>query len=380
MKNKLTSNKYFNITKRVLQSTIFALLLSVAFSAYEMRTRAEESKEVVMNLTEIQNSLSTRHLGIFPKYVGNINNMLEEAIRQNQIKDRDSVIICEDVLYYGIHSDAKGFRKMISNLITLSDRGCHITMAYYDINRLPFQHMISNSLISNTQQKNYHKDKRLYHEKLLAVKKAHADIPKEKSDREKEAITKAIIDKYFDNYMSKKGVSESYSSLLYRLSNRRFVDSVLCEKYFRATRAENTDKFTKMIDQMSQPLPLYNDTNDRVSIKVNELCAQLNEIKQCYLNKPYDQIRYGDIDKMYKDMTVAIAGMFTSLENVELIPLSENLTMSCWMTTINGEDTAIIAFPSKYSTDEIAFISKDVVFSNYIRTMLTGIKVSQDIE
>ena len=79
---------------------------------------------------------------------------------------------------------------------------------------------------------------------------------------------------------------------------------------------------------------------------------------------------------MYKDMSNAVSDLFGQNENIELIPLNENMMMSCWLSDINGEEKAIFAFPSKYSTDEIGFISQDASFANYIRTMLEGIKLS----
>ena len=77
-----------------------------------------------------------------------------------------------------------------------------------------------------------------------------------------------------------------------------------------------------------------------------------------------------------KEMSNTISDFFAQNENIELIPLNENMMMSCWLSDINGDEKAIFAFPSKYSTDEIGFISQDGAFSKYIRTMLNGIKLS----
>jgi hypothetical protein len=48
--------------------------------------------------------------------------------------------------------------------------------------------------------------------------------------------------------------------------------------------------------------------------------------------------------------------------------------MSCWLTKIGKEERAIFAFPSKYSTDEIGFVSQDKAISRYIYKMIVGIK------
>ena len=85
-------NKYIDVFKKIFQSATFALLLSVAFFAYEMNSGAEESKEIVDDLKAIQNSLSTRYLGLFPEYIDNINDLLEQAIEhQDKHEAHDSV-------------------------------------------------------------------------------------------------------------------------------------------------------------------------------------------------------------------------------------------------------------------------------------------------
>ena len=50
MEENNKSNKYLDIIKRVFQSASFALLLSVAFFAYEMNAGAEDSKRIVDDL------------------------------------------------------------------------------------------------------------------------------------------------------------------------------------------------------------------------------------------------------------------------------------------------------------------------------------------
>ncbi len=381
MEGNNKSNKYLDIIKRVFQSASFALLLSVAFFAYEMNAGAEDSKRIVEDLVEIRNSLSTRYLGIFPEYIGGINSLLEEAIEHyDKVKDRDAVVICEDVLYYGIRSDVNGFRKMLSNLITLSDKGCHITIAYYAIDGFPFKNMINNSLISTTQQRDYRGDLMNYRKKLASVRRAYAQIPADKPHEEKEKMIKEVIDQHFDNYISKQKSKQSYSQLLNRLSNMRMVDSTLCEKYFAASNLENPNRIKRMRTDMLRPMPMYEKSEERASAMVNELCVKLDSIKHHYLSKPCEKILYADVKCMYEEITIAIADMLKGLNNVELIPIREDLMMSCWMTVVNGKHTAIIAFPSKYSSDEIGFISQDVAFSNYIQTMLDGMKLSHATE
>lgn len=377
---KSNPNKYIGVFKKIFQSATFALLLSVAFFAYEMNSGAEESKKIVNDLMAIQNSLSTRYLGLFPEYIGNINNLLDNAIEHHdKVKDKDAVIICQDVLYYGIRSDVHGFRDMLTNLVTLSEKGCHISIAYYDEKSFPFKNMINNSLISTTQQKNYRSDRSEYRERLRLIKEEYNNISRGKTQAERVAVMESAINKHFDNYIVKKRAqsskNNSFSELRNQLADERRVDSILCEQYFRVTNAENPNKIKKLVTELLRPIPLSGN-NTSAYVKVDSLCRELDAIKQKHLNKPLDTVLYADVKNMYAEITIAIANMLNELENVELVPLDEYLTMSCWMTIVNGKQTAIIAFPSKYSSDEIGFISQDTAFSKYIQTMLEGMKLS----
>lgn len=376
----MKSNKYINVLKRIFQSATFALLVSIAFFAYEMNSGAEESKKIVDDLMVIQNSLSTRYLGLFPEYIDNINDLLEEAIEHQDTEDADdSVIICEDVLYYCIRSDAHGFRNMLTNLIILSEKGCSISIAYYDEKSFPFKNMINNNLISMDQQKHYREDRKEYRERMLLIKEAYNQIPKDMTADEKAALMEDVINEHFDNYITIQRAQgdkdKSYAELRNLLSNDRRVDSILCEKYFRATNAIDPQKNKKLIAELLRPLPIKGGSSP-ATLKVDSLCRELDAIKQKHLGKPYDKVLYSDIKNMYTEITVAIANMLSEFKNIELVPLDEYLTMSCWMTIVDGKQTAIIAFPSKYSSDEIGFTSQDIAFSKYIQTMLDGMRLS----
>ena len=64
-----------------------------------------------------------------------------------------------------------------------------------------------------------------------------------------------------------------------------------------------------------------------------------------------------------------------------LVPLDEYLTMSCWMVREENHKgvKTVLAFPSKYSSDEIGFYSQDEAFSKYIGTMLEGVRQNKRI-
>lgn len=74
--------------------------------------------------------------------------------------------------------------------------------------------------------------------------------------------------------------------------------------------------------------------------------------------------------------------METHKENsIELVTLNEYLTMSCWLVKPahkNRSSSANLAFPSKYSNDEIGFYSQDEFFAEYITTILQGVRGDVD--
>ena len=57
--------------------------------------------------------------------------------------------------------------------------------------------------------------------------------------------------------------------------------------------------------------------------------------------------------------------------------LNDYLTMSCWLIKPANKRhsvKSILAFPAKYSSDEIGFYSQDELFSEYITTILQGVR------
>ncbi len=373
-----------SLLKRIFGSAMFAMLLSVGFFAYEMSSGAEETAKIVENLAEIQNSLSTRYLGLFPQYIGNINKLLDEAIEEHaKVQDEDSVIICEDVLYYGIRSDVNGFRKMLTNIMTLAQSGCRITIAYYDPDGMPFNMMIENSLISNSYQRNYRNDIRAYRERVRNLKSSFDSIPQSVTPAQREAYTCKAIDEQFDGYYTKNKTNDigvDSRRLVGKLFNYEEVRTAIRERYFKASRESNPQQLENMRRDLLMPIPQSAQVEDEVACRVNALCSKLDSIKTHYMSKPTSKLAYADINNMYTAITYAIVEMFREQKNISMIPLREDLMMSCWMSIVNGKETAIFAFPSKYSTDEIGFISQDAAFSKYIQTMLKGMKMSHGVE
>ncbi len=365
-----------NIIKRITQSATFALLLSIVFFAYQTSSGAKETKEVVENLEKIQSSLSTRYLGLFPEYIGNINLLLNDAINhENNTELRDSIIIFEDVLYYGIRSDAKGFREMMENLLTLTDNGCHVTIAYYNVDGFPFKQMIRDKLLSKEHQNQYRDDMSNYHTKMLHFKRELSSIDPNLSHHEYDKVAKQLVNKHFDNYFANyKEGDESMQYFFKHVDNRQRIDSIVTQHYYELTREESPQQFASGIKGMLNTLPQEMESNDAITLRVNKLCTNLDSITTHYLNKPLNDISYSDYYNMYKDVTLTIHDVLKRQPNIELIPLNESIMMCCWMSTMDGESNAIFAFPSKYSTDEIGFTSRDDAIVRYIHTMLNGIK------
>ena len=160
----------------------------------------------------------------------------------------------------------------------------------------------------------------------------------------------------------------------------RQVDSLITEKYFVRTRDDDRKAAENAVQGYLTNIMLEEDTivQTETDIVINRLCHQLDTIRHFYLGngKTLDEIHFADYEKMYSDMTDCIAE-FYEYHGIELIPLNEYLTMSCWLIkpANNSRTTeAILAFPSKYASDEIGFYSQDLSFADYITKMLEGVR------
>lgn len=376
----------------LFSSAGFALILTIVLFVYQEISSKKEfvrvvdnlaqienslSTRVVGNLTQIENSLSTRYLGIFPQYIKNINSLLEDFIYEQKTTSKcDSVIIFEDVLYYGIRSDAAGFKKMIKNLLTISENGSHITIAYYDLNGMPFKQMVRDELISNKYQEGYSRDFLQYRNQVEKVRNECNAVEKTVSNDSLVIIYRNIVEKHFSEFFSEYAVSEEFKKLLIsNVSDYKIFEPLICQRYFDSTKIDNRVKFEKSVKLMLKKLPYDNKKSaSAIDERVNNLMLELDKIKNKNLNKDISLITYADYENTYRDLSLAIIEELSENGNIELLPLNENLMMSCWMVNSHERGLAIFAFPSKYSTEEIGFISHDMAFVRYINTMLQGIK------
>jgi hypothetical protein len=309
------------IYKAIVILPPFGLILSIAF----FMIQAQETKELVNNLVHIEQSLSTRHIGIFPDYLDKINKLLHETPREDE--DSSKIVIFQDVLFYGAFYNGQAFKKMIYQLSELSRSGKHIVIAYYD-----------NDNNSNDMRKG-----RMFREVVQESWIRQQDLRKLASERQK-----------LRQSLRKNNTSG--------VNVFRIADSIVSEKYFTTYRDYEQKEFLKRIEKIL--FPLYDRTqNDYL------LFQKIDNIRNKYLNKSLHTITFNDIYKMYYEITEELKIFFIE-HHVQLIPLSDYLTMSCWS---NGEKV-LFAFPGKYAAEEIGFISSDIAILHYIDTMLEGVE------
>lgn len=317
MRVSLWTSKIYRI---ITNSAVFGLIVTLAIFVFEQYKSSKQQEEVVENLVFVQNSLSTRYLGLFPSYINEINKILETA------QPKDTIVIFEDVLYYGFQSSPLEFKKMHKRLINMADSGANVTIAYYKPKGRTFKRMIIDQFIAT-------------------------DISAQ-MDMEKRA-----------NFRHVDGVNRL------SLKELKVIDSIISDRYFDKTRAESPEKFREVVNKNREPLARITGKETGLDLKLENLYLKIDSVKAHWLAEDYDKLCIHDFEKMYCDISILLADEY-SKHGIEMIPIDENLSISCWLVA----DKAIMAFPSKYATDEIGFYSQDPAFSKYIMTMLNGFR------
>ncbi|MDR0939290.1 MAG: hypothetical protein LBN29_08065 [Mediterranea sp.] len=324
--DKLKKSKVLGVGKFLLTSAPFALLLSIAFFWFEMYKNDKESDQMISELRQIEQSLSTRNIGIFPDYLEEINTLFDGALNTTGNKaDADTIVIFEDVLFYGAFYNGKAFKEMVLKLTELSSKGVKIVIAFYE-NR------------GRSPAKT-----RMFREVVQESWMQQSDLMLMAQERTQE------LERLREEGRRQRGVN-----------NYQLVDSTLSEKYFARYRDNNRDEFEKRIKKIL--VPLYND--DR------RVFQTIDQIKRDALGKPTKELRFHDFYTAYHQITETLRLYYEQI-NVDLIPLTSYLTMSCWST---GKEV-LFAFPGRFAADEIGFISHDEAILRYINTMLEGARM-----
>ena len=246
MWKKLKASKAMRFVKIVSESASLALFLSIIFFAYEMVENMQESKEMTDNLVKIQNSLTTKHLGIFPNYLPSINDLFREAT------PGDSIIIFEDVLYYGFRSKPDEFKSYNRHLLELRNGGSHVIVAYYDPNGIAFHQMVQENRFGSQLAAFQHERKIVFDSLMLLAK----------------------------------------NNIIVNIARE---DSILSEKYFELERTANPREFERIVRAYLKPITSENDTQERRSDQdIYSTCRKIDAIKEAYLNKKIEDITFFD--------------------------------------------------------------------------------------
>ena len=344
---RIKGTRSYELLATFIKSAAVGLLFAVICFVYDVYHDSEQDKQLeqsIEKLASIEQSLSTRYLGIFPEYINEINELFDK------VEQNDTVVIFEDVLYYGIKSRPKEFRNLNNRLFEHALSGGSMTIAYYDINKddeAPawnniFHKMIVESRISS---------------------KYHAEM----NEQRKEEMKKL----------------RHLGRTVYRKEMNQY-DSILCEDYFSATRKDENAKFRKDVEAYlsKQLVDVEGQLTGEAEMITYQMCLEIDSIKQYYLGngKALDDILFYDYEQMYKKISEVMLKYYTDY-GINMIPLNEYLTMSCWMLKKSNrkEVKTVLAFPSKYSSEEIGFYSQDEAFARYISTMLAGVRQNRRI-
>jgi len=292
----------------------FGFILSIVFFFGEVKN----SEKLVDNLVGIEQSLSTRHIGIFPDYLDEINELLSGT----SLSDTARIIIFEDLLFSGAFYDKEAFKSMVDNLIKLS-HSRRIIIAHYEN--------------SSDMRRG-----RMFREVVQEAWMLQTDLPRLRHTRLEIADS-----------LRKKEVERQN---VYRIS-----DSIACERLFAAYRDKDKSGFEKRVKKIL--IPLYNDPENDFPV-----FKEIDDIKQMHLDKPLNTISFYDIYTMYQQITDSFSAFYKT-NKIQLIPLGNYLSMSCWS---NGEK-ALFALPGRFAAEEIGFISRDNAILQYINTMLDGV-------
>lgn len=354
---KIKQTRLYRVINALASSAMLGLFLALAFFVYEVYLeKGQEGKnqehfeKTVNQLEQISKSLSTRCLGSFPGYISEINEIF------SRLQQEDTVVIFEDVLYYGIKSDPIGFSRLQHLLLNHSRQGGKVIVAYYD----------------NHCQKANFPWQTVFHRMILEGRINPQYLFNIQAERHQQ-MTEIVFNQQQKNAIDSVGLAKERAI---------YIDSCVTEKYFRIVYDKDKETLQKDVEGYLnfRDSLLHNEIYTKEIDKVVEnLCDKLDSIISRYLGKGrknIENIHFADYENMYSEITDCIANVYRD-HGIELVPLNEYLTMSCWLIKPANETQsteAILAFPSKYSSEEIGFYSQDNLFSDYIMTILQGVR------
>ena len=370
------SNKKGSSKLRIMfNSAWFALLLSIIFFIHQEISSRGDFIELVNNLVKIESSLSTRYLGIFPEYISDIDLLMEKVITdQNEKANKDSLVIFQDVLYYGLKSDPDGFRRLLKDLLVIAENGSHITIAFSDYNGFVFEREIRDELISVKYQDLYRKECAKYREVMKNFRLDAVNVRKTCTDAEVPTKMRELVNQHYKPFISQYTSDEKQQrKMLDSFNSFPLIKPYILQSFFDSTKVAQSEDLVVLLAEGLKPLELYDEESD-IDRRLNNLFLQIENIRNKYLRKSLAEMQYSDYESAYKEISKEIFTMLSENKNIELLPIKEELMMCCWMRSYKGKGMAIIAFPSKYSSAEIGFISQDKEFIRYINSMLRGAK------
>lgn len=354
--SKFKQTRFYRSINTFASSAIIGLAITLLIFGYKVYFGKKQFDETVNRLDNISRSLSTRCLGKFPAYISEINDIF------STLQPGDTVVIFEDVLYYGIKSDPVGFSRLQQHLLNHSRQGGKVIVAYYD------NHYKGANVPWMT----------VFHRMILEgriAKKYLSQISSERHERmEQLSKTRGSYD------------TTNFQDRTSRLRSLVFIDSCVTEEFYALTRDDDVEAAQKVVKGYLSFYDAIKQDNSSTVLSdavVNNLCYAIDSIMYHYigigegLNKQtIKEIHFVDYENMYSDVTDCIAECYR-YHGIELVPLNEYLTMSCWLVKPVDKKrpvASILAFPSKYSSDEIGFYSQDELFSEYIMTILQGVR------
>ncbi|MBO7457848.1 MAG: hypothetical protein J6T80_01160 [Paludibacteraceae bacterium] len=372
------SHKVVRIFKIISESAVFALLLSLILFGVEMFNEMEDSREMTKNLLEIQNSLSTRYLGEFPNFVPDINQLYSEA------KAGDSIVVLEDVLFYGITSAPGEFYEATTKLLDLAAAGSHVMIAYYRPHGLAYDFMMQEWLLSQEQYNHFRDTMTLFERRQHAYKEEMRALmdscrTNEVNKTETRRLMRALMDKSFGDVIGKQ--RDGKPVIAYSSDNEQ-VKAMFLERYFAKTREEDRAAFKAMIAKYRYPTTraLPTDISTRTELETAEMCHQMDSVRIQYLGREgasIDKPTYADFVNMFADMTQVMERTFQRYPSIQLVAIDDFLSVRSWLVcSKKNEGKAIMAFPSRYASSEIGFFTTDASTREYIKTMERGILVN----